>query len=371
MITAQITEFSVPSQLRVGDNLDISFRYTASNSEWSVFNSKWRTFAVASVPGIGDFLLDDSVRSWENTDSGTKTRTLGKVPQTSSLTVSIYLFASSDAAYEWTWQAYQEWLAWGILDSAYKRITVIEQLPPVAEYESVEFHITPAGSGQIQVSPPDKNGKTLFNNEDLGIYPHGSVLTYTARAGYGYQFEKWSDRIGTNIFYENPFTANPLTFSGYTKAHFDVISQVEYESVEFHITPVGSGQIQVSPPDNNGETVFGNNDRGVYPHGSILTYTARPEDGYQFEKWSDRFWTYLYVNPFIANPLTSSGYAKAHFNEIGSAPPVPVPPVPVPPVPVPPVPPEEPGKFPLGPVLIGAGVLALLAALIPSGKEKP
>ena len=65
MITAQITEFSVPSQLRVGDNLDISFRYTASNSEWSVFNSKWRTFAVASVPGIGDFLLDDSVRSWE------------------------------------------------------------------------------------------------------------------------------------------------------------------------------------------------------------------------------------------------------------------------------------------------------------------
>ena len=108
----------------------------------------------------------------------------------------------------------------------------------------------------------------IANNAEWGVveggdyYNNGDEATLTATANEGYRFVKWSDEV----------TDNPRTVVVTQDSTFTAI----FEANTFAITTAVNDDIMGSVTEG-----------GEYAHGTEITLTATPNDGYHFTQWSD------------------------------------------------------------------------------------
>ena len=108
-------------------------------------------------------------------------------------------------------------------------------------------------------SSPSNAGSTTGS----GSYPEGELIQISATPLYGYEFSHWD---GQNISDVNSSATTVLVENDQNiTAHFQALSY------------------QVNISSSLGGSVEGT---GTYTHGSTISISANPENGYQFETWS-------------------------------------------------------------------------------------
>jgi len=131
------------------------------------------------------------------------------------------------------------------------------------------------------ITVEDSEGGTV---EGAGSYLSGDEAKLKAIANDGYKFKEWSDKK----------TDNPRTFTVKKNETFKAI----FVSVPKYTITLES--------EGNGSVSGG----GEYYEGKEVTITAKPDDGYEFEKWDDG-------NTDVTRTITVSGNKtyKAKFKE--------------------------------------------------------
>jgi vibriolysin len=129
-----------------------------------------------------------------------------------------------------------------------------------------------------------------------GTYCEGTVVTLTAAPDAGWQFDNWSGDLSG--------TANPTTITmDSNKSVTANFSQLPVPDYTLTVTTVGQGSVTLDPPG------------GTYPEGTVVTLTATPDSGWQFDNWSGDL-------TGTANPATITMDADknvtANFSEIGT-----------------------------------------------------
>jgi uncharacterized repeat protein (TIGR02543 family) len=111
------------------------------------------------------------------------------------------------------------------------------------------------GNGSITLNPPG------------GTYNEGTVVTLTAVPDPGWQFDNWSgDLTGS---------ANPDTITmDSNKTVTANFSQIPVQQYTLTANTVGQGSVTLNPPG------------GTYDEGTVVTLTAVPDSGWQFDNWS-------------------------------------------------------------------------------------
>jgi hypothetical protein len=123
---------------------------------------------------------------------------------------------------------------------------------------------TATSGGSVSVSPP---GSTHLA---------GTVLTFSATPEAGFVFTGWSGALSGAA---NPATL-ALTGSASVTASFAPLYSLAATATE-------GGQVNVEPPD------------GSYPSGTVVTLTATPDAGFEFDGWSGDL-----AGPANPSPLT-------------------------------------------------------------------
>jgi uncharacterized repeat protein (TIGR02543 family) len=140
------------------------------------------------------------------------------------------------------------------------------------------------GQGSITLNPPG------------GTYDEGTVVTLTAVPASGWQFDGWSgDLTGT---------ANPTTITmNADKTVTATFSEVIVPQYTLTVNTVGQGSVALNPPG------------GTYNEGTVVTLTATPSSGWQFDNWSgDLSGT---QNP-ITITMNDDKTVTANFSEVGT-----------------------------------------------------
>ncbi|MFY7711017.1 InlB B-repeat-containing protein [Tenacibaculum sp. MEBiC07804] len=106
---------------------------------------------------------------------------------------------------------------------------------------------------------------TVAPNSGTGTYDDGSVLTLTATPDAGFEFTGWSgDASGTT---------NPLNIT----MDADKTVTANFSPIQRTLTVnAANGSVTASPNPVN----------GTYDDGTVVTLTAVPDSGYQFDSWS-------------------------------------------------------------------------------------
>lgn len=120
-----------------------------------------------------------------------------------------------------------------------------------------------------------------------GRYTHGSEVTLTATPAEGYDFTGWSD--GTQ--------ANPYIFTATGNVELTASFTKRVYNVTVHTT--------------DGGTVTGD---GQYAHGSEVTLTAIPDEGYNFAGWSDGTQANPYIFTVTENVEVTASFTKQVYN---------------------------------------------------------
>ena len=126
-----------------------------------------------------------------------------------------------------------------------------------------------------------------------GNYSHGSNASISATPGLGYTFSGWS---GVGV--QNPNTTTTT------------VSMIEDTTVAA-IFSLNNYYLDLN--STIGGTVFG---EGQYKHGEVVSISASPEIGYQFEKWSGELEGNL-SSPTVSLSMDSNKSISAHFVPVG------------------------------------------------------
>ena len=140
------------------------------------------------------------------------------------------------------------------------------------------------GNGSITLDPPG------------GTYCEGTVVTLTAAADAGWQFDGWSGDLSG--------TQNPTTITmGSNKSVTATFSQIPVQQYTLTVNTVGQGSVTLNPPG------------GVYNEGTVVTLTAVPDSGWQFDNWSGD----LSGSTNPANiTMNANKTVTANFSEVGT-----------------------------------------------------
>ncbi|MEE8391306.1 MAG: proprotein convertase P-domain-containing protein, partial [Anaerolineae bacterium] len=99
-----------------------------------------------------------------------------------------------------------------------------------------------------------------------GTYISGTLLSLVAMPDLGWQFDGWSGDVIS--------TTNPISLTmDADKVVTATFSQEQY-TLAVNVEPVGSGNVAVDP------------DQPTYVYGDVVTLTATPAPGWQFDGWS-------------------------------------------------------------------------------------
>jgi hypothetical protein len=137
---------------------------------------------------------------------------------------------------------------------------------PIAENQTGQIYNKPISVYTITVSASPAVGGTVDGGD---TYTHGTEVTVTATPAEGYKFVNWTEN--GNVVSE----AASYTFTAEGNrnlvANFTVITIIRYE-ITVTVSPEGGG------------TLTGG---GTYEHGTEVTVTATPAEGYEFVKWTE------------------------------------------------------------------------------------
>ncbi|MGH8247509.1 MAG: InlB B-repeat-containing protein, partial [Gammaproteobacteria bacterium] len=140
----------------------------------------------------------------------------------------------------------------GVVDWA---LIALEIKPPNEAPVQHTLTVNTVGSGSVSLNPPG------------GTYNAGTVVTLTAAPASEFQFSGWSDALSGS---SNPTT---ITMNGNNTvtATFTPLPPPQFTLT---VNTVGSGSVALNPPG------------GTYNAGTMVTLTATPNSGYQFNGWS-------------------------------------------------------------------------------------
>ena len=125
------------------------------------------------------------------------------------------------------------------------------------EIQVVQYTLTTGlvGLGNVSLSPAG------------GVYDAGTVVTVTAVPAAGYQFAGFAGDLAG--------TVNPSTITMDDNKNVTVLfTEAPANQFTLSVTPAGSGTVALNPPG------------GVYDAGTVVTLTATPAAGFQFDGWS-------------------------------------------------------------------------------------
>ena len=115
--------------------------------------------------------------------------------------------------------------------------------------------VTPSGQGTVSLSPGG------------GTYDAGTVVTLTASADSGWQFDHWTGDLSGS--------ANPATITmNSDKSVTAVFTQLVPTQYTLTVTPSGQGTVSLSPGG------------GTYSEDTVVTLTASADSGWQFDHWT-------------------------------------------------------------------------------------
>ena len=117
------------------------------------------------------------------------------------------------------------------------------------------LNVNTIGSGNVSMNPAG------------GVYDENTVVSITATPAAGYQFSGWSGDLNG---LSNPATITMNSNKNVT-ATFTEVAAVQY-NLTTNVT--GLGTISLDPPG------------GIYNEGTVVTVTAVPNAGHQFDGWS-------------------------------------------------------------------------------------
>lgn len=119
----------------------------------------------------------------------------------------------------------------------------------------------------ISVNPPGSG--TTSPSVGTHTYQEESSVTVTATPSLGYEFSNWSgDATGTS-------STVTITMDGdksVTANFAEIVTEPTYTLLT-HVNPTGAGSVRLSPLG------------GTYDEGTVVTLTATPATGYEFDRW--------------------------------------------------------------------------------------
>jgi len=136
-------------------------------------------------------------------------------------------------------------------------------------------NVSPAGGGFVSPSG--------------GQYDDGTVITLTATPASGYDFAYWSGSASGS----NPSVTIVMDANKNVTAFFEAIP--EY-TLTVNVSPAGTGSVSPSG--------------GQYVDGTVVTLTATPASGYNFDHWSG---SASGSNPTTSITMNSNESVTAHF----------------------------------------------------------
>jgi hypothetical protein len=147
----------------------------------------------------------------------------------------------------------------------------------------------------VNVSPDGGGVVTLNPSQPPGGYLANTVVTLTAVASGGYEFDHWSGALSGS---ENPITITMDSDKEVT-AHFTQVTH----TLTVNVSPEGGGAVTLEPSQPV----------GGYVVGTVVTLTAVADEGYDFDHWSGAL-------SGSENPSTitmdSDKEVTAHFSQI-------------------------------------------------------
>jgi len=152
---------------------------------------------------------------------------------------------------------------------------------PCGEAPPVEYNLTVSSTDGGSVTSPGEGSFT---------YDAGTVVTLTANPASGYEFDHWS---GTDNSAINPTTVTMNSNKSVT-AYF---TKVQY-TLTTSVSPSGSGSVDPSG--------------GTFDAGTVVTLTANPASGYEFDHWSGT--DNSAINPTTLT-MNSNKSVTAYFTE--------------------------------------------------------
>ncbi|CAL2105085.1 putative repeat protein (TIGR02543 family)/predicted secreted protein (Por secretion system target) [Tenacibaculum sp. 190524A02b] len=165
---------------------------------------------------------------------------------------SVVLTATPDAGYQ-----FDGWSGDATGNTNPLTITMDADKTVTATFSKIQRTLTVnATNGSVSTNPNPTNG----------TYDDGTSVVLTATPDAGYQFDGWSGDATGNT--------NPLTITMDADKNITAMfSKIQYELT---IVKVGNGSIVASPSGTN----------GMYDEGTVVTLTATPDSGWQFDAWS-------------------------------------------------------------------------------------
>jgi uncharacterized repeat protein (TIGR02543 family) len=173
--------------------------------------------------------------------------------------------------------------------------------PPICgsfDYGEVEDYTANISGGctQYNLTTDTVGNGSITLDPAGGTYCEAVVVTLTAVPDAGWQFDGWSGDLSG--------TQNPTTITmGSNKNVTATFSQLPVQQYSLTVNTVGQGSVILNPPG------------GVYDEGTVVTLTAVPDSGWQFDNWSGDL-------SGTANPTTITMNANktvtAQFSEVGT-----------------------------------------------------
>lgn len=178
-------------------------------------------------------------------------------------------------------------------------ITIAEIPEPFVSERTVSNSVV---KYEFIIAPVNEIEGTVKSNVETGSLKEYTNVTVTAQPQNNFLFEKWTDSKGNLLSTENPYTFS-LTANAIIHAIF---KEVQTESVYYDFVVIPSNEIIGS--------VSSDPQPGYWAEQTVVSVTAKPNNGFVFEKWTNgKNETLSTENPYTFTLAESNSIIYANF----------------------------------------------------------
>ena len=148
---------------------------------------------------------------------------------------------------------------------------------------TVTFSVV-GGTGGTLKAKPEYGSESTTNTTGTVSVEHGKTVAFTAEPYAGYEVDSWSSNVGNISSDKTKATLSNVTGNGITVT---VRFKKKTYTVRFSVAN-GKGKLQGSYDSQNPTTQNGSGEATLtnVPHGTSVTFTAKPDDGWELDSWT-------------------------------------------------------------------------------------